>query len=478
MKIYSQPTDGPDAWVHEGLLADTRYPPSESKTSMDAFDTLLRDLPTPSSTLAELKPLDPLDYLTASPDTSGSVRQDPSPTSSSSPNNSYRGAITNNNTFLGYSGTPEPVSTTTSPLSSSTSIQLVKQEPPSYSIPQDIDDIASIIGSAISENPLNTSLMGAMVLSDMPDSLDPLNSSDLDIEAWIESMSSVKAEPMDSLIHSSMSPSSLSPNINSTTSVPQASTTTHQITTTNCEYDHNSSHLQHQNSHQIPTSSPMLQSLLAAGTVTNNNYLHGLVSDANYQKQDISMPILQARLTQGLKDIGSGGGNGGLLKADTVFNRASYYTNKDSMPHSTDPTAYTVTTTDDFLITKYDSRSYLDKTQLGSPESTDLSSTKLGLDFTDLKGKNRNRMNKSTKLSIRTEGTKDKPVHHCTVCNRGFLNKSNIKVHLRTHTGEKPFKCETCNKAFRQKAHLLKHYQIHRRDSADSFKSCESISIY
>ncbi|XP_008480284.2 LOW QUALITY PROTEIN: ichor, partial [Diaphorina citri] len=32
---------------------------------------------------------------------------------------------------------------------------------------------------------------------------------------------------------------------------------------------------------------------------------------------------------------------------------------------------------------------------------------------------------------------KEKPVHRCTICNRGFLNKSNIKVHLRTHTGEK-----------------------------------------
>ncbi|GBO43571.1 hypothetical protein AVEN_85062-1, partial [Araneus ventricosus] len=48
-------------------------------------------------------------------------------------------------------------------------------------------------------------------------------------------------------------------------------------------------------------------------------------------------------------------------------------------------------------------------------------------------------------------------VHCCMVCQYRSSKISNVKRHMRNHTGERPFSCPHCGQSFTQKAHALRH---------------------
>ena len=56
------------------------------------------------------------------------------------------------------------------------------------------------------------------------------------------------------------------------------------------------------------------------------------------------------------------------------------------------------------------------------------------------------------------------PQHPCTYCDYETTCKDNLKAHMITHTGEKPFACDVCDYKCSRKGELTKHMRTHTKE--------------
>lgn len=50
----------------------------------------------------------------------------------------------------------------------------------------------------------------------------------------------------------------------------------------------------------------------------------------------------------------------------------------------------------------------------------------------------------------------------CLLCSYTSCHVTNIKRHVRSHTGERPYKCHICQKSFIQQYNLKRHLSTHK----------------
>ena len=63
-------------------------------------------------------------------------------------------------------------------------------------------------------------------------------------------------------------------------------------------------------------------------------------------------------------------------------------------------------------------------------------------------------------------------LHKCHVCYAQFNNRSHLQVHLRIHSGERPFSCSICGAAFSEQSKLKNHQRRHTGEKPYTCTTC------
>jgi DNA-directed RNA polymerase subunit RPC12/RpoP len=68
-----------------------------------------------------------------------------------------------------------------------------------------------------------------------------------------------------------------------------------------------------------------------------------------------------------------------------------------------------------------------------------------------------------------------KVVFECTMCGKACSQSSHLTVHMRTHSGDRPYACITCGQAFSRAHSLTVHMHTHSGNRPYPCTTCDAL---
>jgi len=59
---------------------------------------------------------------------------------------------------------------------------------------------------------------------------------------------------------------------------------------------------------------------------------------------------------------------------------------------------------------------------------------------------------------------KTRKLYSCSMCQKFFQEPSNLELHFRVHTGERPFQCGVCKLSFKSQGSVSRHLKVHTNE--------------
>ncbi|XP_057709744.1 sal-like protein 4 [Corythoichthys intestinalis] len=73
----------------------------------------------------------------------------------------------------------------------------------------------------------------------------------------------------------------------------------------------------------------------------------------------------------------------------------------------------------------------------------------------------------SASSSLGSASTSGRPQHMCRFCGKVLSSDSSLQIHLRSHTGERPYQCPVCLSRFTTRGNLKAHFLRHREQNPE-----------